>query len=411
MNPHGTSLRSPARLPRNVWVLTLTSFLTDISTEMIVNLLPLLLVSVLGVRTGVVGLIEGIAETTASLVKLASGRISDRLGKRKALVVLGYGLSAVAKPFLYLASSWTAVLGVRFTDRVGKGLRSAPRDALLADSIQPEQRGMFFSLQRAGDTAGAVVGLSVALGVVWASGQAARLSRGGFQRLVLVSMIPALLAVILLAWGAREVRRPEPGGSAARARLRDLGRPFFLYLGAVTLFTLGNSSDAFLILRANSVGLTVTGVLGMLIAFNLVYALVSVPAGVASDRFGRKRILLTGWLLYGLVYLGFARMSAGWQAWLWMVFYGLYYALTEGVSKALIADLVAPERRGSAYGMYAAVIGMMALPASLIAGVLWQGVAGWAGLGPAAPFLFGACLAGLAALLLSFQDLRPRPTV
>ncbi|MCJ7512281.1 MAG: MFS transporter [Anaerolineales bacterium] len=408
MNASDRSVRKLARLPRNVWVLTLTSFLTDISSEMVVNLLPLLLVSVLGVRTGVVGLIEGVAETTASLVKLWSGWFSDRTGRRKPLVVLGYGLSAISKPFLYFATRWGTVLAVRFSDRLGKGLRSAPRDAMIADGIQPAQRGLAFGLHRAGDTAGAVVGVSIALAVVVASGQTATLTRETFQRVVLLSLIPAALAVVLVFLGVRERAQARPVGELVKPRLRDLGRPYFLYLATFGLFTLGNSSDAFLILRASSVGLSVVGILAMMLAFNLVYAIVSTPAGAASDRLGRKRLLLSGWLLYALVYLGFARMSAPWQAWLWMMLYGLYYALTEGVSKALIADLVVPDRRGSAYGLYAGVVGMLALPASLLAGVLWQGVGEWAGFGPAAPFLFGAGLSAIAAGLLFLQDLRPR---
>jgi len=407
MSKQGLSPNGLRSLPRNVWVLTVTSFLTDVSSEMVVNLLPLLLVSVLGARTGVVGLIEGIAETTASLVKLGSGWLSDRLGRRKPLVVLGYGLSTAAKPVLLLATSWGMVLGVRLVDRLGKGLRTAPRDAMVADSIRAEQRGLAFGLHRAGDTAGAVIGLTVALGVVLASGAQASLTRETFQRVVLVSLIPALLAVGLLVVGLRELARRQAGRERNAGHVRDLDRRFLLYLGTIGLFALGNSSDAFLILRASSAGMAVAGVLGMLIAFNLVYALAATPAGAASDRAGRKTMLLGGWLIYALVYLGFAHMTAAWQAWLLMMVYGLYYALTEGVGKAVVADLVAPEQRGLAFGMQAAVIGIMALPASLLAGVLWQGIGTWPGLGPSAPFVMGAALAGIACVLLAMQDLRP----
>jgi MFS family permease len=388
--------------------MTLASFLTDISSEMVVNLLPLFLVSVLGARTGVVGVIEGIAETTASLVKLGSGWLSDRMQRRKPLVVLGYSLSTAARPFLYFATSWTTVLGVRFADRLGKGLRTAPRDALVADSLEARQRGLGFGLHRAGDTAGAVVGLAIALAVVVAGGSAASLTRETFQQIVLLSLIPAMLAVVLLALGVREQARRRTGGVRTSGRVRDLGGRFLRYLATIGVFTLGNSSDAFLILRASGVGVTVAGVLGMMLLFNLVYAAVATPAGAASDRFGRKRLLLGGWLFYALVYLGFARMSAPWQAWLGMMLYGLYYALTEGVGKAVVADLVPPGQRGLAYGLLAATVGILALPASLLAGILWQGVGSWAGLGPAAPFLAGAALSGVACLMLAFQDLRPR---
>lgn len=396
-----------ARLPRNVWALSLTSLLTDISSEMVLSLLPLLLVSVLGVRTGVVGLIEGVAEASASLLKLGSGWLSDRLMRRKPLVVTGYGLSALAKPFLLVAGSWAAVLAVRFADRVGKGLRSAPKDALLADSARSEQRGLAFGLHRAADTIGAVLGLTVALGVVLLGGQTQALTEATFRRVVLVSILPAILALIVVVLGTREVLAPGSATSTDRHPWRSIGTPFLLYLGTIALFTLGNSSDAFLILRASSVGLTVPGVLVMLIAFNLVYALISTPAGALSDRVGRKRVLLAGWILYCVVYLGFAMMQAPIQAIGLMCLYGVYYGLVEGVSRALVADLVPADRRGTAYGMYAATVGLMLLPASLIAGVLWQGLGAWGGLGPSAPFVFGAALAGLALFLLSLQSLRP----
>ena len=396
-----------ARLPRNVWALSLTSLLTDISSEMVLSLLPLLLVSVLGVRTGVVGLIEGVAEASASLLKLGSGWLSDRLMRRKPLVVTGYGLSALAKPFLLVAGSWAAVLAVRFADRVGKGLRSAPKDALLAESARSEQRGLAFGLHRAADTIGAVLGLTVALGVVLLGGQTQALTEATFRRVVLVSILPAILALIVVVLGTREVLAPGSATSTDRHPWRSIGTPFLLYLGTIALFTLGNSSDAFLILRASSVGLTVPGVLVMLIAFNLVYALISTPAGALSDRVGRKRVLLAGWILYCVVYLGFAMMQAPIQAIGLMCLYGVYYGLVEGVSRALVADLVPADRRGTAYGMYAATVGLMLLPASLIAGVLWQGLGAWGGLGPSAPFVFGAALAGLALFLLSLQSLRP----
>lgn len=389
------------RLPRNVWVVTLTSFLTDISTEMITNLLPLFLFSVLGVRTSVIGLIEGVAETTASLLKVCSGWLSDRLGRRKALAVLGYGLSSAAKPFLYWATSWWWVLGVRFADRVGKGLRTAPRDALVADSAGGEHRGLAFGLHRAGDTAGAVVGIGLALAVLSAVGQQGVLDRRVFQSVVLISVIPAVLAVVVLALGAREPRVVGPGPTMLSLSLRGLDQRFLLFLSVVLLFTLGNSSDAFLILRARSVGLSVSAVLGLMVAFNLTYALMSSPAGALSDRVGRRRLLVGGWLLYALAYFGFARLTAGWQAWLWMVVYGIYYGMAEGAARALVADLVPAERRGTAYGVYHAAIGLAAFPASLVAGMLWQGVGSWPGLGPSAPFLFGAALALLAALLLA----------
>lgn len=403
------AVSSQRPLPRNVWVVTLTSFLTDISTEMITNLLPLFLFSVLGVRTGVIGLIEGVAETTASLLKVFSGWLSDRLGQRKALAVLGYGLSTAAKPFLYWATSWWWVLGVRFVDRVGKGLRTAPRDALVADSTGGEHRGLAFGLHRAGDTAGAVVGIGLALAVLSVGGRGGELDRRVFQSVVLLSLVPATLAVAVLALGASEPRLITRETERPPLSLRGLDRRFLLFLGVVVLFTLGNSSDAFLILRARAVGLSVAAVLGLMIVFNLTYALMSSPAGALSDRVGRRRLLVGGWLLYAVTYFGFARLTAGWQAWMWMAVYGVYYGMAEGTTRALVADLVSPERRGTAYGVYHAAVGLAAFPASLVAGVLWQGIGEWQGFGPSAPFVFGAALALAAALLLAALPIDSRP--
>jgi len=390
-----------------VWVVSLTSFLTDISSEMILNLLPLFLASVLGVKTNVIGLIEGVAETTASLLKIVSGWLSDRLGQRKWLAVTGYGLSTVAKPFFYFVTSWWGVLALRFSDRVGKGIRTAPRDALVADSIVEEHRGLAFGLHRAADTGGAMIGLLVALGVVWAAQSGAvGLERSTFQTVVLLSFVPALLAVLTLALGAREVKVAEGVDEGTKATghkvsLRDVMQgPFRGFLLIVALFTLGNSSDAFLILRAEERGLSVVAILAMVATFNGVYALVSGPAGALSDRIGRRRLIVGGWLTYGLIYLGFALVQTGWQVWVLYAIYGIYYGMAEGSARALVADMVAPEHRGTGYGAYNTVVGVTALPASLLAGLLWQGLGDWDGFGPSAPFLFGAVLALVAAALL-----------
>ena len=387
-------------LPRNLWAVSLTSFFMDISSEMVINVLPLFLSSVLGIRTNVIGLIEGVAEATASLLKVSSGWLSDRLRARKWLAVGGYAFSAVSKPFFYFASSWVMVAGVRWADRVGKGIRTAPRDALVADSISEEHRGLAFGLHRAADTGGAVVGLLIALGTVWMSQRgAAALSRGTFQTLVIISLVPALLAVLSLALVARDVPvkrvRERP-----RIAFRGLGRRFALFMVVVGLFDLGNSSDAFLVLRAQERGLSVVGVLGMLVTFNLVYALVSTPAGSLSDRIGRRRIIVGGWLVYAAIYLGVALARSGWHVWALYALYGLYYGLAYGTTKAMVADVVPEHLRGTAYGTYNAVLGILDLPASLIAGVLWQGLGTWPGFGPSAPFLFGAALALAAAVLM-----------
>lgn len=387
-------------LPRNVWAVGVTSFLMDVSSEMVLNLLPLFLSSVLGVRTGVIGFIEGSAEATASLLKVFSGWLSDRLGSRKWLAVAGYGLSAAAKPFFYLAGSWEAVFAARWGDRLGKGIRTAPRDALIADSITPAQRGVAFGFHRAADTGGAVVGLLVALGLVLSMQVAgSALQRSTFQTLVLASVVPATLAVISLALLSREVA-PERREAAPPVSFRGLGRPFFVFLFIVGLFDVGNSSDAFLVLRAQERGLDLAGILGMLITFNAVYTLVSAPAGSLSDRLDRRLVIIGGWLTYAAIYAGFALARTGWHVWVLYALYGVYYGLAYGTTKALVADLVPQHLRGTAYGTYNAVLGMLDLPASLIAGFLWQGIGQWQGFGPSAPFVFGAAMALLAAVLL-----------
>jgi hypothetical protein len=284
---------------------------------------------------------------------------------------------------------------------VGKGIRTAPRDALVADSVGKETRGLAFGFHRALDTAGAMVGLLIALVVVWlAQKNTLDLSRSTFQTVVLISMLPAFLAVLSLIIGAKDI--PVAGHRAApKFSLRSLGRPFSVFLFIVSVFTLGNSSDAFLVLRAQNLGITVTGVLAMVAMFNLIYALISTPAGTLSDRIGRKRLIVGGWLVYAVIYLGFGLAQAAWQVWLLYVVYGLYYGLAYGTANALVADLVPENLRGTAYGVYNAVIGFLAFPASLIAGLLWQGSGAWKGFGPSAPFLFGGALALVAALMMA----------
>lgn len=393
---------SIARLPRNVWAVSLTSFFMDISSEMMMTLLPLFLANVLGVQTAVIGLIEGMAETTSSLLKLFSGWLSDRLDERKWLAVAGYGLSTLAKPFFYVAGSWEAVAGVRWADRVGKGIRTAPRDALVANSASVETRGLAFGFHRAMDTAGAMVGILIAALVVWlAQKNTLALSRSTFQAIVLISMIPAVLSVLSLALIAVEV--PAEGErQLPKISLRSMGRPFIIFLVIVSIFTLGNSSDAFLVLRAQTLGLTVVDILIMLAVFNLIYALIATPAGSLSDRIGRRRLIIGGWLVYTAIYLGFAFAGAAWQVWLLYAAYGMYYGLSYGTASAMVADLVPPRQRGTAYGTYNAIIGILAFPSSLIAGLLWQGAGSWKGLGPSAPFLFGGILALVAALLMAY---------
>lgn len=397
-----TTTLSIRQLPRNVWAVGLTSFFMDISSEMVINILPLFLSNVLGVQTGLIGLIEGVAEATASMLKLFSGWLSDKIGGRKSLAVLGYGLSSVVKPFFYFANSWGMIAGVRWADRVGKGIRTAPRDALVADSATPATRGLAFGFHRAMDTAGALLGLLIAALVVWlAQANALSLSRPTFQTIVLISLVPAFLAVITLMVGAKDV--PVAGVRASpKFSLRSMGKPFNIFLVIVSIFSLGNSSDAFMVLRAQNLGISVIGILMMLVVFNLLYALISTPAGARSDKIDRRRLIIGGWLVYAAIYLGFALARQGWQVWLLYVAYGLYYGMAYGTANALVADLVPENLRGTAYGTYHAVIGILAFPASFIAGLLWQGMGAWAGFGPSAPFWFGGSLALIASLLMAF---------
>jgi MFS family permease len=404
----GNSILSRLRkLPANVWSVSITSFFTDISSEMVINVLPLFLANVLGVQTALIGVIEGVAEATASLLKVFSGWLSDRIGGRKWLAVAGYGISALSKPFFYIANTWGLVAGVRWADRVGKGIRTAPRDALVADSIKPEQRGIAFGFHRAADTAGAMVGLLVAMLVIWLTqSNAQALSQHTFQIIVLVSLVPAFAGVAALALGTRDVAVKEKR-AMPKFGFRSLGKPFMVFMVIVAIFDLGNSSDAFLVLRAQERGISVTGILLMLVMFNLVYTLISTPAGSLSDRIGRKRLIVGGWLVYAVIYLGFGLAQQAWHIWVLYILYGLYYGMAYGTSKALVADLVPQELRGTAYGTYNAVLGILDFPASVIAGLLWQGAWGWKGFGASAPFLFGAALALVAAVCMALW----KPTI
>jgi len=390
------------RLHPNIWAVSLTSFFMDISSEMVINILPIYLLNVLGVRISFIGVIEGVAESIASLIKLFSGWLSDRIHTRKWLAVTGYAISAISKPFYLIAGSWFGVAFIRWADRFGKGIRTAPRDALVADSVDVDNRGLAFGLQRAADTAGAFIGILIALLIVWfMQSVSTSLQQNTFRIIVLASLLPAILAVLILAFSARDIVQSSENKPTKFAFL-TLGEPFIAFLIITGIFELGNSADAFLVLRAQERGLSVVGVLAMLLVFNLVYALVATPAGRLSDRVGRSKIVFYGWILYAVVYLGFGFARTAWQVVICYMMYGLYYGLAYGTAKALVADLVSSNVRGTAYGSYNAVLGILALPASIIAGILWQGLGGWAGFGPAAPFLFGAAMSLLAAILLRF---------
>ena len=399
------------KLHKNVWAVSVTSFLMDISSEMVINVLPLFLSNVLGVKTNIIGLIEGIAEATSSLLKVFAGWLSDKLGSRKWLAVIGYGLSAISKPFFYFANSWRFVAGIRWTDRVGKGIRTAPRDALVADTVEAQQRGLAFGLHRAADTAGAMLGLLISAFLVWRlQASDATFQQKTFQTIVLVSILPAILAVIALAVGTQDVKTGK-AGSAPKISFKGLGKNFLAFMLIVGIFDLGNSSDAFLVLRAQERGMSVLHILLMLAVFNLIYALISTPAGILSDKIGRKKLIVAGWLVYALIYLGFALANTAIHVALLYVAYGFYYGLTYGTAKAMVGDLVPAELRGTAYGSYNAVLGILDFPASVIAGVLWSGAGSWVGFGPSAPFYFGAGMALIAVVLFVFWKPKPLQTL
>jgi len=395
-------------LPRNVWAVSITSFFMDISSEMVINILPLFLSNILGVKTNIIGLIEGVAEATASLLQVISGWLSDKLKTRKWLAVLGYAFSALAKPFFYIANSWEAIAAIRWADRVGKGIRTAPRDALVADSIAEEQRGMAFGFHRAADTFGAMLGIAIAALVVWLTQRSESiLSLSTFHIIVLLSLIPAFLAVFSLIIGTKDVKT-NTNAALPKINMKALGKDFLIFMLIVSLFDIGNSSDAFLTLRAQERGVSVLGILIMLMVFNLVYTLISTPAGILSDRLGRKKMIIGGWLVYAAVYLGFGLAKYTWHIYVLYIIYGIYYGLTYGTTKAMVADIVPEELRGTAYGAYNGILGILDFPASLIAGILWQGVGKWSGFGPSAPFLFGAVTAFLAAIFMTTWSPSPK---
>lgn len=392
--PPGARSIPVAGLSRNVVVLGVVSFFADVSSEMVYPIIPLFLTGTLGAPVLAVGIIEGIAESTASLLKFVFGWLSDKLGRRVPFTIAGYGLAALAKPGLALAFAWPVVLFVRFVDRAGKGIRTAPRDALIAGSTDPENRGRAFGFHRALDTSGAIVGPLVALLLL------ATLS-DNYRSIFLLAFIPGALSVLALL-AVREVARTPVSELPPLLTLRGYDRRFLLFVAITLLFSIGNSSDAFLILRAEDLGLGATAVVFAYVVYNITYAGLSLPAGIRSDDVGRRPVLIAGFVIFTLVYLGFAFATDAWMVWPLFLVYGAYIAFTEGVGKAFIADLVPDERRGSAMGLYNASVGAMVLVASVMGGALWQFV------GPAATFLAGAASAGAAAILLAAWPLLTR---
>ena len=390
----------PPRVPREVWSLGVVSLLNDTASEMVHPLLPVFLTRVLGASTVALGLVEGVAESTAALMKLVAGVLSDRMGRRKPWVVAGYLTAALSRPLIGLTRTWPQVLALRFADRLGKGIRTAPRDALIADVTPQSIWGKAFGIQRSLDHSGAILGPLLATALL--AGLQVHL-----RTLFLLALVPGLMAVGVLLWGVHEPQRPRPSPTSSPPSPRlahwdRLGSQFHRYLVALLVFTLGNASDAFLVLKARQVGIALAWIPILWMLFNGVKMVLSTPCGMFSDRHGRRRTILMGWFLYGLVYLGFALANTpGQVVWLFAS-YGVFYALTEGVERAFVADLVPPALRGTGYGWFHLAVGLAALPASLLFGLLWNL---W---GSAAAFLTGALLAWLALVLLALW-VRPQP--
>lgn len=421
-DPKPSSRRSAVR--GNVLMMGLVSLFTDFSSEMINPILPVFFAGLVGGAEAAlwVGLSEGIAQATAALLKIFSGRISDRIGRRKPLVIVGYGLSTVCRPAISLVSGGPAgaaqVVGLKFGDRVGKGLRTSPRDALIGDSVDPRHRGLAFSFHRVMDHTGAVLGPLAVIAILYAFLGYARWAKpsggasvsgeemGAMRVLFGAALIPGILAMVALVWKVREIapasgERSEQLGLTRASVWKQLPGRFYGFVGVVTLFALGNSSDMFLLLWGWKLfNMSLIPVVVLWIVLHLSKIVFSIPGGVLSDRFGRRPVIVAGWLVYAAVYAGMACLgyvgveggAALWQFWALFIAYGFYYGMTEGVEKALVTDFVPSERRATAFGIYHGAVGIAALPASLLFGVFWLQI------GPAVAFTVGAALAATATI-------------
>jgi MFS family permease len=372
---------------KNVFVAGLVSFFMDVSSEMIYPLVPLFLANVLGVNKSVIGLIEGIAESTASLLKVFSGWFSDRIGNRKWLMAVGYGISTLSRPIVALATGWQHVMGSRFMDRFGKGVRTAPRDAIIAESTDKAYLGRAFGFHRSMDTMGAVVGPALAFFLLG-------IFSNNYRSVFWLSMIPGAIAVLLIIFFITEKKKAfVTYTDRPKLTLKHFDWRFKFFVAIATLFAIGNSSDVFLILRAQQIGIPTLMIPVVYLMFNLVYSLSAIPAGIAADRFGRKRVIILGFILFSILYYGFATAEDTTAIWLLFAFYGLFMGLTDGIQKAFLATIIPPDFKATAFGVYNTAVGLAMFPASLIGGWLWDHVS------PAATFYFGAITAALSVLL------------
>ncbi len=387
------------KLPRNVFALSFVSLLNDTSSEIIYPLLPAFLALTLGASPFAIGLIEGFAESVAALLKLFSGYLSDKFEKRKFPVFFGYALASLTRPILAFATGWHQVLAVRVVDRVGKGIRGAPRDAILAESVPPAERGFAFGFNRAADHLGAVIGPICAYFLIsYYAADPQNPTADDYRHVFLFASIPVILGLFVIGFFVHEkksdVKTTEINTNPIKLSLKEFDGNFKRFLVVIALFTLSNSTDAFLLLRAKDAGIT-TAVLPLLWMFlHISKVIFSLIGGDLSDKFGRKTLIFTGWIIYALVYAGFAFVNAPWQVWTLFLVYGAYFGLTEGVEKALVADLVAPKKRGTAFGFYNLAFSITVFPASLLFGLCWTEF------GATAAFLASATVSAAAATLL-----------
>jgi MFS family permease len=385
-------------LPTNVLALSTVSLLNDTSSDIIYPLLPTFLALSLGASTFSIGLIEGFAESVASLLKLVSGYLSDRFGSRKLPVFLGYSFAAVTRPFLAFVTSWPQVLMVRTSDRIGKGIRGAPRDALIAESVPKNQRGFAFGFNRAADHLGAVFGPIIAfllLSFIAIDSQTPSVQE--YQQVFLYASIPVVIGLLVIAFLVHEKPKADPTTiniDPPELSLRGFDGNFKRYLIVLAVFTLSNSTDAFLLLRAAESGISPAVLPLLWMTLHISKVVSSLIGGDLSDRFGRKGLIISGWVVYALVYVGFAFVDSAWQCWVLFILYGTYFGLTEGAEKAFVADLAPDHRRGTAYGLYNFAYGIAVFPASVMFGLIWDTA------GAQAAFLVSAAITFVAILLI-----------
>jgi MFS family permease len=372
-------------IPKNVKALGFVSLLNDAASEMIYPLLPIFLTSVLGVGAGALGIIEGIAESTASLLKLFSGWFSDKIKKRKVLILIGYSLAALGRPLVALSRLWWQVAVIRFIDRLGKGVRTSPRDALISISTPEDLKGKAFSLHRAMDHAGAIIGPLTAI-ILLKYGMS-------LKNLFLWALLPGVITIFIIFFFVKE-KKIQTKEKNIKFEFSILSKNFKTYLLILILFTLGNSSDAFLILKAKDAGIAISLIPLLWIVLHFVKMITSVPGGAWSDRVGRRKVIVSGWIIYALIYLGFGFSYKLFHIWGLFAIYGIYFGLTEGVEKAFVSDLVSKKFQGTAFGFYHLAVGIAAFPSSIIFGFIWQKF------GSQVAFSYGAILAGIASILL-----------